>query len=246
MERGVIGPAVLNRAPAVTAAGAALALILAGCAGPPQPRAPAPSDGSARADRPGGVYHVLRRGETVWRVARRYGVDVETLVRANGIEDVTDVPTGARLWIPGRSGPAASPPETGIGGVRAQTEEDLSFAWPLQARISSAFGGRRGGRHEGVDLAAPAGTPVRAAEAGRVVYSGNGLGDYGNVVILKHVGSFATVYAHHRRNRVREGQLVEKGALIGEVGDTGNATRPHLHFEIRRGDEPLDPLRWLP
>jgi murein DD-endopeptidase MepM/ murein hydrolase activator NlpD len=87
---------------------------------------------------------------------------------------------------------------------------------------------------------------VRAAEAGRVIHSGKGLGAYGNVVIVKHTGRWATVYAHNRRNHVRKGAFVEKGDVIAEVGKTGNASGPHLHFEIRRGDVPRDPLPCLP
>ena len=72
------------------------------------------------------------------------------------------------------------------------------------------------------------------------------LGDYGRVVIVKHAGRYSTVYAHNHKNRVREGQFVEKGQVIAEVGTTGNASGPHLHFELRRGAKPLDPLLYLP
>jgi murein DD-endopeptidase MepM/ murein hydrolase activator NlpD len=79
-----------------------------------------------------------------------------------------------------------------------------------------------------------------------VIYSGNGLGGYGNVVIVRHDELYSTVYAHNRKNRVRKGAFVDRGEVIAEVGKTGNATGPHLHFEIRRGEHPLDPLEFLP
>jgi murein DD-endopeptidase MepM/ murein hydrolase activator NlpD len=85
-----------------------------------------------------------------------------------------------------------------------------------------------------------------AAESGRVVLSGRRLGDYGNVVIVKHAGRYATVYAHNRRNLVREGEFVEKGQAIAQVGESGNASGPHLHFEIRRDRRAQDPLLYLP
>ena len=128
----------------------------------------------------------------------------------------------------------------------AHRETDLDLRWPIRGRLSSGFGWRRGRAHEGIDIPARRGTPIRAAEAGRVIHSGSGLGDYGRVVIVKHAGPYKTVYAHNRRNRVRKGQFVEKGEVIAEVGTTGNANGPHLHFELRRGAKPLDPLLHLP
>jgi murein DD-endopeptidase MepM/ murein hydrolase activator NlpD len=86
---------------------------------------------------------------------------------------------------------------------------------------------------------------VRAAEAGRVTHSG-WLGDYGRVVIVKHAGHYSTVYAHNRANKVRKGQFVEKGDVLAEVGSSGNASGPHLHFEIRRNRQAENPLRYLP
>ena len=120
------------------------------------------------------------------------------------------------------------------------------LGWPVRGRLSSKFGWRNGRKHEGIDIPAKRGTPIYAAEAGRVIHSGDGLGDYGQVVILKHVGRYSTVYAHNRRNRVKKGEFVEKGDLIGEVGTSGNASGPHVHFEVRRDRTPVDPLFYLP
>ncbi len=97
-----------------------------------------------------------------------------------------------------------------------------------------------------IDIRAPRGTLVRAAEAGRVIHSGGGLGAYGKVVIIKHAGRYSTVYAHHDSIRVKKGDFVEKGDVIGTVGATGNASGPHLHFEVRRDRVPDDPLSYLP
>ena len=99
--------------------------------------------------------------------------------------------------------------------------------------------------HEGIDLAARSGALVHAAEAGRVIFSSS-LGAYGRVVVVRHDERYESVYAHNRRNRVRRGSFVDKGEVLAEVGATGNATGPHLHFEIRRDDRPEDPLRHLP
>lgn len=112
--------------------------------------------------------------------------------------------------------------------------------------MTSGFGWRNKRQHEGIDIPAKPGTPIHAAEAGRVIHSGGGRGDYGQVVILKHAGRYSTVYAHNRRNRVRKGEFVEQGDVIAEVGTSGNATGPHVHFEVRVDRTPLDPLLFLP
>ena len=121
----------------------------------------------------------------------------------------------------------------------------LSFMFPIDGgRIISRFG-RRGRRmHKGIDIKAPEGTPVRASEDGVVIFSGF-LRGYGNVIIIKHEGNYFTVYAHNKYNIVKEGEFVRKGQTIAKVGRTGNATTPHLHFEIRRKTKPLNPLVFL-
>jgi murein DD-endopeptidase MepM/ murein hydrolase activator NlpD len=222
----------------------AVAVLAAGCAG--RPSSP-PARPQARPEAPARVVHVMQRGETLYRLSRHYGVSVDEIVRANGIRDVSDVPVGARIVIPGvRPGPLASP-TPGSGDLRARTwqEASLDFGWPLTGHFSSGFGRRGRSSHDGIDIAARPGTPVRAAEAGRVTHSG-WLGDYGRVVIVKHAGDYSTVYAHNRTNKVRKGAFVEKGDLLAEVGSSGNASGPHLHFEVRRARRPENPLRFLP
>ncbi len=97
-----------------------------------------------------------------------------------------------------------------------------------------------------MDLPAPKGTSIRAAAGGRVVYSGQGMRGYGKVVVLKHSEDLSTVYAHNSANLVRMGDLVKRGQVIARVGETGWATGPHLHFELRKRGVPEDPLVYLP
>jgi murein DD-endopeptidase MepM/ murein hydrolase activator NlpD len=220
---------------------AAALLLFAGCRTPPA--------GS-------GVFHVVKPGETVYRISRYYEVPIESVIRANSVGDVTDVSIGTKLWIPGaRRDPAAAsialvpgaiPPPGPSGRVRALRESNLVFGWPVRGQVSSRFGPRNGKGHDGIDIRAPRGTPVVAAEAGRVIHSGGGLGAYGKTVIIKHVGRYSTVYAHHHDLRVKEGAFVEKGDVIGTVGTSGNASGPHLHFEVRRDRIADDPLSYLP
>jgi murein DD-endopeptidase MepM/ murein hydrolase activator NlpD len=123
--------------------------------------------------------------------------------------------------------------------------------WPVEAPVSSEFGWRKDPIdgmqrfHNGLDLAAAEGSPVRAALPGRVVFSGQRHG-YGNVVIVEHEGDLKTTYAHNKRNLVYEGDWIRGGSVIAEVGRSGRATGAHLHFEIRRGPQALNPLEILP
>jgi murein DD-endopeptidase MepM/ murein hydrolase activator NlpD len=135
-----------------------------------------------------------------------------------------------------------------VSRFQARLEARLAgnvFEWPLSGEVSSGFGRRNGRLHEGIDIRADSGTPIRAAEGGRVRYSG-WLGDYGNAVLVDHAGGFTTVYAHVLRSAVAEGERVGKGQVVAEVGATGNATGPHLHFEIRRRKSARNPLLYLP
>lgn len=200
-----------------------------------------------------GVTHVLRSGETIYRLSQFYGVPVKSIVRANRIRDVSNIPVGTPLFIPGakRRPPSQTLAVIGPGEAsasdlrnRAQREASLEFNWPIRGQLNSRFGWRSGRRHEGVDIGAKSGTVIRASESGRVILSGK-LGDYGRVVIVKHAGRYSSVYAHNRRNKVKKGAFVEKGDAIAEVGSSGNASGPHLHFEIRRDRKPQDPLAFL-
>jgi murein DD-endopeptidase MepM/ murein hydrolase activator NlpD len=200
-----------------------------------------------------GAVHVLRAGENLYRLSVYYEVPVAEIKRVNRIRDVSEIPVGARLLIPGtrKSPPRRNLRLASIAPVpdvaarpRLARELGLEFGWPLRGRLSSSFGWRGLRAHEGIDIVARSGTKVRAAEAGRVIESG-WLGGYGRVVIVKHAGRYSSVYAHNSRNRVRKGQFVEKGQVVAEVGSSGRSSGPHLHFEIRRDRDPQDPLRYL-
>lgn len=129
--------------------------------------------------------------------------------------------------------------------VRIVARSRPALSWPLTGPITSGFGPRWGRWHRGIDLAAPAGTPVRAAASGQV----SGVGwteDYGRTVEINHGGGTSSFYAHLSRVLVEPGQRVERGTIVSTVGRTGRTTGPHLHFEIRLEGEPVDPLLLLP
>jgi murein DD-endopeptidase MepM/ murein hydrolase activator NlpD len=136
---------------------------------------------------------------------------------------------------------------------RRDYDEDYNFprdgknglSWPVAGKITSKFGPRRGSFHDGLDISAPLGTPILAAASGEVIYSG-ALRGYGNLVILRHRGGYVTIYAHNQKNLVREGKAVRRGQVIARVGQTGRASGPHLHFEVRKDNLARNPLRYLP
>jgi murein DD-endopeptidase MepM/ murein hydrolase activator NlpD len=132
-----------------------------------------------------------------------------------------------------------------VGSLAVATPEPIEVpaGWPLAAdrgRLSSSFGGRRGKPHQGLDLSASAGTPVWATAGGVVAFAGWS-GDFGQLVVIDHGGGWQTRYAHLRCLEVGEGDTVERGAQVGEVGRSGNATGYHLHYELRYEGQPVDP-----
>ncbi len=119
------------------------------------------------------------------------------------------------------------------------------FVWPVKGKVTGKFDSRPDSLNDGINIAAPPGTPVHATLAGQVIYSDQ-LRGYGNLIILRHRSGYASVYAHNRKNLVRQGQKVNRRQVIAEVGATGRATTPYLHFEIRRNNVARDPLSYLP
>lgn len=135
---------------------------------------------------------------------------------------------------------------TGLRAGQESVDSSLRrFRSPAEGKIASGYGGRGGRHHRGIDIIVPEGTPVRAAESGSVFYAGDTWRGYGNAVALDHGGDITSLYGHLREIHVISGDVVPAGATIGTVGRTGNATTPHLHFEIRVGDQPVDPAAYI-
>ena len=120
------------------------------------------------------------------------------------------------------------------------------FLWPANGRIISNFGPRLGGLHnDGINIAAPLGAPIFAAENGVVAYVGNGLKGFGNLILLKHADGWTTAYAHTDKILVKRGTHVKRGEKIGTIGTTGGVSKPQLHFEVRKGARAIDPKKEL-
>src|SRR5690606_16937376 len=139
--------------------------------------------------------------------------------------------------VPVASPPPPPPPAPKPAQQQASGSRD--FVWPVSGALLKGYGAAGGGRNDGVNIAAPKGTPIQAAAGGEVVYAGSELVGFGNLVLIRHPGGWVTAYAHADTMAVKEGDLVKQGQTIGTVGATGNATSPQVHFELRKGKEPV-------
>ena len=147
-----------------------------------------------------------------------------------------------------RNGNATEPSLRSMAAVpKPPPASKRKFLLPVRGRLLSHFGSKgRGLRNDGVNIAAPRGTPVRAVENGIVVYSGNALLGFGNMVLLRHDNGLMTAYAHNEMISVSRGDTVRRGQMIATVGSSGNVSAPQLQFEIRKGKRAIDPLKFLP
>jgi lipoprotein NlpD len=203
---------------------------------------------------PAGSWYVVAPGETLADIAQRAGVPGEDILELNGLAHADDVRPGRLIFVLAPAGtipePETPPPVAGNAAPNhvVVSGEGGRLRWPLvnvAHAVGSPFGSRDGRAHEGIDLPAPTGTPVIAAADGEVAYAGSGIRGYGNLVVLQHPGDLLTVYAHNSELFVAQGQHVRAGDRIAAVGQTGRATGPHLHFEVREGQIPRDPMTFL-
>ena len=197
-----------------------------------------------------GVYHVVERHQTFYRVCKTYGVDLKEVASLNRISDPSKIQTGQRIFIPGAK--RVLKVEIYIDDVVSEQGEKakvayrkLDLIWPVEGKINQGFEEAESRRHQGIDISSVLGAPIKASNAGTVIYSNNMIKGYGNLIILRHSEELVTVYAHNQMNLVEEGTWVDKGQIIGKVGQTGRTSGPHLHFEVRKSNKAIDPLLFL-
>ncbi|NNU16424.1 LysM peptidoglycan-binding domain-containing M23 family metallopeptidase [Parvularcula sp. ZS-1/3] len=216
--------------------------------------------------------YIVRQGDTMYSISRRFGVSVAQLAAANSIRAPYTISLDQRLVIPGlQQAPqqlprmARSEALEARAPVRRPVQEQLDrkmveetmtprslpelgagspFAWPVRGPVLTDFGDalKTGGRSDGINIAAPIGAPVRASADGEVVYRGNELDGLGNLLLVKHDGGWVSAYAHADAILVRKGDYVRQGQVIAKVGRSGTVDRPQLHFQLRKNLQPQDPI----
>ncbi|MDP3907902.1 M23 family metallopeptidase [Novosphingobium sp.] len=204
--------------------------------------------------------HTVKDGETGFGIALDYGVPWPAIAAANGLDSKAAVKAGQKLAIPtlikGAATPAPvasavpEPEPTASATPTARLPPDTKaprFAWPHGGKVRREFSPRgKSGWHDGIDLTADKGDAVRAAAAGKVIFAGQGPKEYGLTVIVYHTGRWTTTYSFLDKITVKDGEAVKQGERIGLAGETGLATSPQVHFEVRRNRVALDPVDYLP
>ncbi|MGH8495024.1 MAG: peptidoglycan DD-metalloendopeptidase family protein [Gammaproteobacteria bacterium] len=230
----------------------ALSLVLAGCGGAALRWEP--------------DTYTVQPGDSLYAIAWRYRLDYRDLARWNGLENPDLIQPGQRLRLSGaapvarraeepprppqrsaREEPDVNPPSRTPVARPPPMPRELpapTWSWPANGLVVGAFG-QDSAAGRGIDIGGRIGDPVRASAAGRVVYSGSGLIGYGQLIIIKHNNTYLSAYGHNRSLLVEQGDAVEQGQRIAEMG-VGPNKRPVLHFEIRLNGKPVDPLRHLP
>lgn len=221
----------------------------------------------------GGVY-VVKGGDTLSKIARNHGVSVDALKAANNVAG-SNIRIGQALSIPGTGAAGLEPSSTAsvpeakapkaytppasaaTDTVAAKTKVETAavapaatgigkFRWPARGQVITGFAkSENGKRNDGIDISMPTGTPIKAAENGVVIYSGDGLKEYGKTVLIRHDDGLVTVYAHADQLQVNRGDKVARGQVIASSGMTGVAKTPRLHFEVRKNASPVDPMKYL-
>jgi lipoprotein NlpD len=193
--------------------------------------------------------HIVRRGETLFSIAWRYGKDPGDVARWNRLGDGSLIHPGQVIRLSPRSGPASSstrttsrPPPKALPKV--PTQPPPPWTWPTKGRINVGFGGKPG-TGTGVLINGRVGQAIRAAASGRVVYAGSGLIGYGQLIILKHNNTYLSAYGYNASLLVKEGEVIKKGQRIATMGE-GPERKARLHFEIRRNGKPVNPRQYLP
>ena len=249
--------------------------------------------------------YTIARGDSLYRLSRRYNVKIADLKRYNGISNPRALKPGMVLKVPGPGGadgtlsapsttsrvaarkvrtrPIAGSPtllngadagkapaqETKVAAVKPTTTTDAArrsgqsmtvrpsttrnsiagtskLRWPARGRIISGFGKRNDGTHnDGINVAVPLGTNIHAAESGMVAYAGNELKGYGNLVLIRHDNGWVTAYAHADKLLVKRGDRIRRGDVIAKAGKTGDVAQPQLHFEVRQGQKPVNPIPFM-
>ena len=200
--------------------------------------------------------HIVKKGHTLYDIANCYEVSISDLMKINQLKNNDKIYLGDKLLIPlyDNTNQTNCNNITKVAitkEVNKTTEKkknnNYSYMWPVKGKIISKFGLlAKGLRNDGIKISADIGNPDLAIESGKIVYAGNEIQAFGNLILIKHYNDKTSAYAHLDKINVKKGESVNKGQIIALVGNSGKVSIPQLHFEIRDKDGPLDPLKYLP
>ncbi|MEM6683129.1 MAG: M23 family metallopeptidase [Pseudomonadota bacterium] len=180
--------------------------------------------------------YTVQRGDTLYGIANRQNVAASALIKLNGLKRPYALRVGQKLKLPKGTVKLARSPQSG----------QATFIWPASGRVISGYGVKANGlRNDGINIAAQKGSPVYAAASGEVLYAGDRLRAFGNLVLIRHKNGYISTYGHNARLYVKRGQQVVQGQQIASVGSTGSVADPQVHFELRRNAQAIDPMRYL-
>ena len=202
--------------------------------------------------------HTVVKGETLYSISRYYETTVFTLAKYNNIKNVNNIKVGKELIIPKRSEKIkkikSKKWDSDFKKKQIENKKNIilrdkktsKFIWPVKGKLLSKYGkSKEGFYNDGINIDSKKGTKVMSSQAGKVIYCGNEIPGYGNLILIKHSKNWITAYAHLNEVFTEKGKNVSKGEIIGSVGNTGNVRSPQLHFEIRKGKESVNPLKLL-
>ena len=192
-----------------------------------------------------GLYHTVVESETLPSIAKSYNADQQQLAEMNNLRPPYGVQANTRLFIPGASRQKKTETnQTLPQGLSAVQDFPGIVSWPVEGKIISEFGIKGGIQHNGISIETAEGTPVKAAQDGKVGYVGS-IPGYGNVILIEHANRLVTVYGHLKEIKTGTRSLVKRGDVIGTVGSSGRVVTPCLYFEVRSRSKPRNPLFFL-
>lgn len=222
---------------------------------------------------PKGIYHTVKPGQTLYRIAMTYEMDEKRLAHINNIRDPRQLKVNQKIYLPGvsqlRKVPvtaSASPPQRTSSKTTVATNTTTKsekparqstqsttvksvkgvFVWPVDGKVLNTFGSQGQKVYKGIEIEVSLGTGVNAAASGKVIYSGNAIPGYGNLIIIEHSDSFFSVYGFNQKNLVKVDDFVGQGDRIALSGSPPNGQSARLHFEIRKGKSAVNPILYLP
>ena len=195
-----------------------------------------------------GLYHIIGKNETLWRICKTYKVSIQEVAELNNIKNPARIKVGDKLFIPGarQQLTVKASQQDSEGTTPGIVMKKGIFIWPVKGPVITQFGIDNGFKNDGIDIAVAPGTSVVAAYDGQVVFSSD-LKGYGKTIIIQHRDKYATVYANNKTNLAKKGDAVKTRQVIAATGGSGEGTRaPHLHFQIREKNQARNPMFYLP